>query len=119
MKIDFSDAYKQVCVEPGDVNKTAFAMVYGTFLSHTIQIGDCNAPATFQQVINHIFQEYIRIFLHIYLDDLFVYSNLVEDHEKHLELVFKKIREYEFYLKAEKCELYAKKVNCLGHLIDN
>ena len=66
-----------------------------------------------------IFREYIGIFLHVYLDDLFVYSNSIEEHEKHLGLVFKKIREHEFYLQEEKCELYAEEVDCLGHMIDN
>ena len=117
-KIDFSDVYEQIHVDPKDILKTVFAMVYGTYLSHTMQIGDCNAPITFQQVMNYIFWDYIGIFLHVYLDNLFIYSNLIEEHERHLKLVFKKIQEHEFYLKTEKCKLYADKVNCLGHVIN-
>ena len=47
-KIDMSDAYEQIRVDPKDVWKTAFSTVYGTFLSHTMQQGDCNTPSTFQ-----------------------------------------------------------------------
>jgi hypothetical protein len=47
-KIDLSNAYKQVCIKPDDVSKTAFATVFGTFESNVMQQGDCNAPATFQ-----------------------------------------------------------------------
>jgi hypothetical protein len=54
-KIDFSDAYEQVRVEPADVHKTAFATIFNTMVSHTMQIGDCNAPATFQRVMTLIF----------------------------------------------------------------
>jgi hypothetical protein len=54
-KIDMSDAYEQICVEPSNVWKTAFATVYGTFVSHTMQQGDCNAPATFQRLMTIIF----------------------------------------------------------------
>ena len=61
--------------------------------------------------MNSIFCEYIRIFLHAYLDDLFVYSNLVQE-------VLKKLKEHELYLKEEKCQLFMTKVNCLGHMID-
>jgi len=86
------------------VHKTAFAMIYGTFVSSVMQWGDCNAPSMFQQAMNSIFHEYIRIFLHVYLDNLFVYSNLVQEHQKHLELVFKKLREHEIYLREEKCK---------------
>jgi hypothetical protein len=74
-KIDFSDAYEQVRTDPADVHKSVFATIFGTFISHTMQIGDCNAPATFQRVMTMIFRDYIGIFLHMYLDDLFVFSN--------------------------------------------
>ena len=46
-KIDMSDAYEQIHIEPYDVEKMSFATVYGTFKSHTMQQGDCNTPATF------------------------------------------------------------------------
>src|SRR6202453_4894875 len=41
-KIDMSDAYEQIRVEPQDVWKTAFSTVYGSLVSHTMQQGDCN-----------------------------------------------------------------------------
>jgi hypothetical protein len=58
-KIDFSDAYEQIRIEPEDVWKSAFATIYGTYVSHTMQIGDCNAPATFQRVMTMLFRDYI------------------------------------------------------------
>ena len=54
----------------------------------------------------------------MYLDDIFVFSDTIEEHQKHLELVFNKLHEHSLYLCAEKCELYAEKVECLGHMID-
>jgi hypothetical protein len=65
-----------------------------------------------------IFRDFIGIFLHVYLDDLFVYSESIDEHERHLGRVFEKIREHKFYLREEKCELYAETVDCLGHKID-
>ena len=47
-KLDMSNAYEQVCIELSDVKNTTFSTVIGTFLSHVVQQGDCNAPATFQ-----------------------------------------------------------------------
>jgi hypothetical protein len=90
-KIDFSDTYEQICVQPSNVHKTSFAMVYGTFISNVMQQGDCNTPSTFQCAMNHIFQDFIGIFLHVYLDDLFVYSKAVDEHQHHLKLVFDRI----------------------------
>jgi len=118
-KIDMSDAYEQIRVEPSDVWKTAFATVYGTFVSHTMQQGDCNAPATFQRLMTIIFREFIGRFVHVYLDDIFVYSDSIEEHEKHLELVFNKLRKAQLYLEESKLDLYSKKMNCLGHVIDD
>src|SRR5215475_8331612 len=113
-KIDFSDVYEQVCVHKDNLMKTAFATVYGTYISHTMAIGDCNAPTTFQQIMTHIFRDFIGLFVHAYIDDVFVYSDSVEDHEKHLSLVFRQIRGNQFYLKESKCELYAESIDCLG-----
>lgn len=110
LKIDLSDAYKQVHIMPSNVHKTALAMIYGMFVSNVMQQGDCNVPLMFQQAMNSIFQEYIRIFLHAYLDDLFVYSNSVQEHQRHLGLVFAHLREHEFYLREDKCKLFVDKV---------
>jgi hypothetical protein len=54
-KIDLSDTYEQVWICPGDVWKTAFAMISGTYVSNIMQQGDCNAPTTFQRLMMAIF----------------------------------------------------------------
>jgi hypothetical protein len=69
--------------------------------------------------MNTIFCDYIGIFMHLYLDDLFVYSDTIEDHQKHLEKVFAQLRKHEFYLRKTKCELFADSIDCLGHRIDD
>jgi hypothetical protein len=64
-KIDLSDAYKQVWIRPGDVWKTAFATISGTYISNIMQQGDCNAPTTFQRLMTAIFHNIIGKFMHI------------------------------------------------------
>src|SRR5258706_1877791 len=54
--IDLSDAYEQVCIVPEDVWKTSFSTIFGNFVSLVMQQGDCNAPATFQQLMTTIFR---------------------------------------------------------------
>jgi len=56
--------------------------------------------------------------MHVYLDDIFVYSNSIEEHKEHLCLVFERLKEHQLFLKWVKCDLYANKVDCLGHIID-
>lgn len=84
-----------------------------------MQQGDCNAPSTFQWLMTSIFQDYIGVFMHVYLDNLFIYSDSVEDHEQHLKLVFDKLQENKLFMKAEKVQLYAEKMDCLRHLVDD
>lgn len=118
-KIDLSDAYEQIRVEPDDVWKTAFSTIYGTMLSYVMQQGDCNAPSTFQRLMTHVFREHIGRFVHAYLDDVFIYSDTIEEHEAHLGQVFECLRRAQLYLKASKCDLYSPRMDCLGHLIDD
>ena len=40
----------------------------------------------------------------VYLDDIVVYSKTLTEHEKHLRLVFQKLRENRLYVKPKKCE---------------
>jgi hypothetical protein len=116
-KIDMSDPYEQVRIRPDDVWKTAFATTFGTAVSNVMLQGDCNAPATFQRLMTWIFRDEIGSFVHVYLDDIFVFSDSVEDHEKHLKIVFDKLRKEQLYLSKTKCDLYSKDMDCLGHRI--
>ena len=98
-KIDLMDAYEQVHVHPEDVIKNAFTMILGTYMSHMMWIGDCNAPAIFQRLMTMFFHDAIGRFMHMYLDDIFVYSNTIEEYEEHLQFVFEKLQEFSLYLK--------------------
>jgi hypothetical protein len=69
--------------------------------------------------MNSIFQEYIGVFVYVYLNDIFVFSETITDYQTHLKLVFDKLQKHELFLCADKCKLYAEKLECLGHMIDN
>jgi len=97
-KLDMSEMYEQICVWPEDVTKTAFATIFGTFVSRVMKQGDCNAPSTFQRLMTAVFREYITCFIHVYLDDIFIYSSTIEEHEHHLAMVFKQLHDAQLYL---------------------
>jgi Reverse transcriptase (RNA-dependent DNA polymerase) len=105
-KLDMSEAYGQIHVRPADIPKTAFATVLGTFVSQVMQQGDCNAPSMFQRLMTALFQEQIGRFVHVYLDDVFIYSRTIREHEHHLEVVFSKLREAHMFLSKDKIDLY-------------
>ena len=118
-KFDMSDAYEQTRIEEGDVWKTAFATVYGTFLSRVTQQGDCNAPSTFQRLMTRIFRKNIGIFVHVYLDDIFIFSETVDDHVRHVRWCLDRLKENKMYLSRKKCDLFSNHMDCLGHLVDD
>ena len=84
-----------------------------------MQQRDCNGPATFQCLMVEIFCNTLGIQVHVYLDDIFIFSYMLEDHERDLEYVFQKLRENHLFLEKEKCDLYSKRMDCLGHHIDD
>ena len=115
-KIDLSDAYEQIRIELEDVHKTAFATVYGTMLSNVLQQGDCNAVATYQSIMNFIFGPYIGVFMFVYLDDIIIFSDTLEDHVRHVKLIIDVLREQQFFLGKPKIKLLCRELVDFGAL---
>ena len=82
-------------------------------------MGDCNAPSTFQRLITATFRDYIGKFIHVYLDDIFIFSNSIEEHIEHIILALLRLREAHFFLSKSKVDLLSNNMDCLGHVIDN
>ena len=99
---DLSHAYHQVCIREGDESKTAFLTLQGLYEYLVIPIGLCNAPATFQRLMNLTFSDLIRC-MTIYLDDILVFSSTVEQHMLDLHAVFEKLRVEKLFVKRKKC----------------
>ena len=82
--------------------------------------GLCNAPATFQVFVNHIFKDLINEeLILLYLDDLMIFSEDDAQHESTSKCVFKILWENRLYLKLKKCEFNVESVTFLGHVLGN
>ena len=66
-KIDLTDGYYNVSIEPQSEQFTSLYTPFGTFRTRVMQQGDCNAPATFMKLMNWIFAEQIRRDVYVYL----------------------------------------------------
>ena len=66
-----------------------------------------------------IFQDFLRRFVQVYLDDIFIYSQSVQEHIEHIMKVLQRLRELQFYLSKSKLDLFSHKTDCLGHVIDD
>ena len=82
--IDLASGYHQVQLAPGAGSKTAFVTSYGLYEYTVLPLGLCNAPSTFQRLMNNVLGDYIDKFALVYLDDILVYSKTDDEHEAHL-----------------------------------
>jgi hypothetical protein len=90
--IDGQDAYEQIRIVPEHVEHSAVTTPDGNMMSMVIQIGDCNAPSTYQALMNYLFGNYIRRWMDVYLDDIVVYSDTLDEHVEHVRTVLDILR---------------------------
>src|SRR6266540_5215455 len=77
----------------------------------------CNAPATFQQLMNQVLRKYLGKFILVYLNDIIIYSKIFEKHKEYVRLVFKALRAASLMMKPKKCKFAQKELRFLGHII--
>jgi len=116
--IDLAGAYDQMRINPEHVNRTAMNTPDGTLESLVMQQGDCNAPASWQALMNHLLAPYLGVFTDAYLDDIVIYSDTLEDHIKHVKIIFDILHEQRLYVGEKKLYLLARELKLLGHIID-
>jgi len=115
--IDGQDAYEQIRVIPEHVSRTAVTTPDRNMVSLVVQQGDCNAPATYQALMNHTFGEYIGIFMDVYLDDIIIYSDTLEEHVKHVKIILEILTREKLYLSEKKLRFLCTEVKILGRIV--
>ena len=103
-KLNLRLGYWQVRIVEGGEPKTTCMTRYGSYEFLVMPFGLTNAPATFCNLMNDVFYEYVDRFVVVYLDDIVIYSESLEDHLEHLRKVLFKLREHQLFIKKEKCE---------------
>ena len=88
--LDGFSGYNQLSIALEDQHKMAFAIEKGTFAYKVMPFGLTNAPLTFQRLMCHIFKEFLKSFLEVYVDDLCVHSQQRMDHLTPLKSIFEK-----------------------------
>ena len=105
-------------IAEGDEPKTTCLTWYGSYEFLVMPFGLTNAPATFCNLMNDVFYEFVDRFVMVYLDDIVIYSESLEDHLEHLRKVLSKLREHQLYVKKEKCEFAEQEILFLGHKVN-
>ena len=114
---DLRSGFHQVKVHPRDVNKTTFTCHRGTFRFPRMPFGLCNAPATFQRLMDTVLMGLNFDICLAYLDDIIVFSHDLASHMQRLEILFQRLREANLKLKPSKCCILQKRVTFLGFTV--
>jgi len=116
-KFDMRDSYFQTRMEPEQEDNNTINTPFGVFKVRIMLQGDHRAPATLIRAMTNILCHCIGKFVWVYLDDIIIYSNSMEEHICHIAIVLNELKRNRYYLNLKKCEFLCKEFELLGHLI--
>jgi hypothetical protein len=79
--------------------------------------GLCNAPSTFQSLMNHVFHPFLHHFVLVFFDGTLIYRKTWTYHLSHVDRVLHLLSQHQLFLKKSKCVFGASEVEYLGHLV--
>ena len=106
-------------MDPDDQEKTSFVMGQVTYCYRVMPFGLKNAGATYQRLVNIMFQKQIGASMEVYIDDMLVKSTTAELHITHLSEAFQILREYNMKLNPAKCTFGVSAEKFLGFIVNN
>ncbi|UYV84871.1 hypothetical protein LAZ67_X003796, partial [Cordylochernes scorpioides] len=114
--IDLRSGYWQVEIEEQDKKKTAFTTSHGLYEFNVMPFGLCNAPATFERIMDNVLKNIKWKFCLCYLDDVVIYSPDFTTHLGRIKAVLKCFRESNLRLNGKKCRFGFEEIEILGHV---
>ena len=113
--LDLRWGYWNIPLADDAIPKTAFCVPgHGLYECLRLPFGLCNAPATFQRLMDHLMPPDMT---RVYLDDVVVPGADFGEELARLRTVFEKVRKANFLLNPAKCSLFRRKLEYLGHII--
>ena len=107
--LDLKSRFWQIKMDELLKQYTAFTVGnLGFFKCDCMPFGLCNSPATFQRLMQSCLGELNLTYCLIYLDNIIIFSETVEEHLHHLWIIFDQFREHNFKLKPSKMQLFQK-----------
>ena len=101
--IDLCSGYRHCYISDKDIPKTTFLMRYHIYKWVAMPMGLTNAPAIFMQTMNNLFLDMLDSSVAEFLNNILMYSHMVDKHFTLLEQVLVCLHQYIFYCKLKKC----------------
>ncbi|GBM40902.1 Retrovirus-related Pol polyprotein from transposon 297 [Araneus ventricosus] len=115
--LDLESGYWQVEIRPEDREKTAFTTGQGLWQFKVMSFGLCNAPATFERLMETVLRGLSSEACLVYLDDIIIVGRTFEERFNNLRKVFQRLQKANLKLSPKKCRFFQKEVTYLGHVI--
>ena len=112
-----TNSFFQTRVHPDDIHLTAISTPFGLYEWPVMPMGGCNAPATHQRRMTAALQHLIGKICHVYLDDIIIWSQSLEEHRENVEQVLEALRRAKLYCSIKKSDLFCTDIIFLGHRI--
>ncbi|KAG2212941.1 hypothetical protein INT45_002311, partial [Circinella minor] len=112
--LDLKSGYHQIKIRESDIPKTAFNTRYGQYSWKVLPFGLCNAPPSFQALMNKVLGDLLDRCCIVYLDDILIFSDSWDKHKEHVKMVLDKLRDNELYANYKKCEFGKEEITFLG-----
>ena len=106
-------------MDPDDQEKTSFVIAQGTYCYRVMPFELKNAGATYQGLVNRMFQKQIGTTMEVYIDDMMVKSTIAELHIAHLSEAFQILRNYNMKLNQAKCAFGVSARKFLGFIVNH
>jgi hypothetical protein len=104
-------------MKESEIRNMTFHTHEGHYEFLVMPFGLCNAPSTFQSLMNHVFRPFLCHFVLVFFDDILIYSKTWKHHLTHVDQVLSLLTQHQLFLKHSKCAFGASEVEYLGHLV--
>jgi hypothetical protein len=116
-KLDLKNGYNLVRIKEGEEWKTAFRTRYGLYEYLVMPFGLCNAPASFQAMMNEILSDLLDAGVIVYIDDVLIYSETEEEHKVLVRKVIQRLKDHNLCAAIDKSVFHVSEVDYLGFVV--